>query len=96
VRVASIVYTRSSGKLTITATVLNAYGQPVSGASVGLRITRSGSLFTSGTWRTNASGKIALTTSSSAPRGCYATTVTSITAAGYAWDGVTPSNGICF
>jgi hypothetical protein len=32
----------------------------------------------------------------SAPRGCYAATVTSFDAAGYAWDGATPANGRCF
>ena len=43
---------------------------------------------------TSSSGSV--TVHVSAPKGCYSTTITSLTAAGYQWDGKTPSNGACF
>jgi hypothetical protein len=70
-------------------------GQGVSSVSVALRIYRGSSVYTSGTWKTGAGGKVAITASSKAPSGCYKTAITSVTLQGYAWDNVTPSNGIC-
>lgn len=95
-RVSSIAYARSgSGRLTITVKTVDPSGQGVSGASVALRIYRGSSLFTSGTWTTGAGGKLSLATSARAS-GCFRTTLTGVTAPGYAWDGMTPSNGACF
>jgi hypothetical protein len=95
-RVSSITYTRSStGRLTITVKTVDPSGRGVSGVSVALRVTRGSNLLASGTWTTGTGGKLTLTTSSRAS-GCYRTAVTGLTASGYAWDGVTPSNGACF
>ena len=66
----------------------------VSGHSLGLRILRSGAAYASGTFATSSTG--GLTMRVYAPRGCYSTTITSLAASGYAWDGATPSNRICF
>lgn len=95
-KVSSIAYTRSNGKLTTTISVVSSTGQGVSGVTVALRIYRGSSIYTSGTWKTSTGGKLSITTSSKASSGCYKTTLTSVTLQGYAWDGVTPSNGICF
>jgi hypothetical protein len=96
-RVSSIAYARTStGRLRITVTAVDPSGQGVPGVSVALRVYRGSSLFASGTWTTGSGGKLTLTTSSAAPRGCYKTTLTGVTAPAYVWNGVTPSNGICF
>jgi hypothetical protein len=85
--VQSISYSRSGGYLYITVTA-------VPNATIGLRILRSGTTYASGTVTTSSNGTV--TARLSAPRGCYSTTITSLTAAGYQWDGTTPSNGYCF
>jgi hypothetical protein len=84
--VSSIVYSRDSGYLYVTIST-------VPGATVGLRVNRYAPVFTNLT-ATTRSGTI--TVRVQAPRGCYTSTVTSLTASGYVWDGATPSNGRCF
>jgi hypothetical protein len=85
--VSSITYARSGGYLYVTIST-------VPNASVGLKILRSGSPYASGTVGSGSTGRTTVRVSAS--RGCYSTTITSLTAAGYAWDGRTPSNGFCF
>jgi hypothetical protein len=86
--VSSVGYSRSSGYLYVTVTT-NAPN-----ATVGLRILRSGATYASGTVVTSSTG--AATIRVSAAKGCYSTTITSLTAPGFAWNGKTPSNGACF
>jgi hypothetical protein len=93
-RVTSIAYYRSSSTLYVTFSVVGSSGQPVWGASIGLRILRSGASYATGTARTGSNGTA--TVSVRITRGCYSTTVTGVTAAGLTWDGVTPSNSYCY
>jgi hypothetical protein len=85
--VSSITYSRSGGTLYVTVST-------IPNATIGLRILRNGNAYASGTFSTGATGK--LTVRASVSRGCYSTTVSSLTAAGYQWDGVTPSNSYCY
>ena len=84
--VQSIAYSRSGGYLYVTVTA-------VPNATIGLRILRSGTTYANGTATTSSSGTV--TVRVSAPKGCYSTTITSLTAPGYQWDSKTPSNGYC-
>jgi hypothetical protein len=86
--VSSITYSRSGGYLYVTVAT------NVPNGTLGLRILRSGTTYASGTVTTTSTGTV--TVRVSAPSGCYSTTITSLTASGYAWDGKTPANGRCF
>jgi hypothetical protein len=85
--VQSIAYSRSGGSLYITITA-------VPNATIGVRILKSGTTYATGTLTTSSTGTV--TARVSASKGCYSTTITSLTATGYQWDGQTPSNGFCF
>jgi hypothetical protein len=90
-RVASVVYARSR-VLQVTLSLVDAAGQPIGGASVGAAISRSGVQVASRSGTTTAGGTVTFTIWNPS-RGCYSTTVTSVSAPG--WDGVTPPNGLC-
>ena len=45
---------------------------------------------------TGSTGKATYKTAGAAPSGCYTTSVSSVTASGLTWDGVTPANQYCF
>jgi hypothetical protein len=93
-RVSSITYSRSSSTLSVTFTAVSSSGQPLSNASIGLRILRNGASYATGTARTGSNGKATVSVKTS--RGCYSTTITSVTASGLTWDGTTPSNSYCY
>jgi hypothetical protein len=93
-RISSITYSRSSSTLYVTFTAVSSSGQPLSGASIGLRILRNGASYATGTARTGSNGKATVSVRTS--RGCYSTTVTGVTAPGLVWDGTTPSNSYCY
>jgi len=97
VSVSSIAYATSGGRnsdkhLNVTVSLVNELGNPVSGASVSIRIENSstGQSWV-GTGTTGTSGAITFTIKN-APSGTYTTEVTNVSADGYTWDGVTPSN----
>jgi hypothetical protein len=97
VSVNSITYSTSGGKnsdkhLSVTVSLVNELGNPVSGASVSIRIENSstGQSWV-GTGTTGTSGAITFTLNN-APSGTYSTTITDVVASGYTWDGETPTN----
>ena len=92
-RVASVVYTRLSGRLRVTATVVDGAARAVPGASVSFRVTRNGANHATGTATTGAAGAASITYTS--PRGCYSTKITGVVKSGSAWSGTTPANSIC-
>src|SRR5262249_47169614 len=96
VRVSSVTYANLGlfGILQTTIALTNGSGQPVSGASVSILIYRNGTPYATGSSTTASTGKV-LFSSLFTPAGCYSTTVTKVTAAGYTWDGVTPANHFC-
>jgi hypothetical protein len=95
VRVTSIAYEVSYGRLRITFTVRSGSGGPVAGANLAFAVTRNGGLYASGSAVTESTGTATVTISSALPSGCYVTAMKSVFASGFAWDGVTPANGYC-
>lgn len=90
VSVNSITYTESGKDLRITVSVIN----NLAGASVSIDLFRNGVFVSSSTGITGDSGTVTFRRRN-ASKGCYETKVTSITAEGYTWDGVTPPNSFC-
>ena len=94
-----IIYSTDGGKnsdkhLLITVTIVNDFGNVVSGASVSIDLSRDGKLVGSGTGLTATDGTITFKLKN-AKSGCYTTTVTNVTAEGLTWDDVTPTNEFC-
>jgi hypothetical protein len=92
-----ITYTTSGGRLgdrhlTITASVRDDLGNPVSGASVTMAIERGGQPWTTVTASTNSSGNASIT-ANNAQDACYRTNVTNVVANGLTWSGTQPQNG---
>ncbi|MCH8024589.1 MAG: S8 family serine peptidase [Candidatus Marinimicrobia bacterium] len=99
VSVSSITYATGGGKnndkhLLITVALVDDLGNPVSGASVSIDLSRDGSPVGSGTSTTGSDGTVTFSLKNARP-GCYTTTVTNVTASGLTWDGVTPANEFC-
>ena len=96
VSVKSIDYATEGGRnkdkhLNITVALVNDLGDPVSGASVSIRLDHdSGSSWT-GTGTTDTDGTVTFSLKN-APSGCYTTTVTGVTAEGLTWDPDDPAN----
>lgn len=95
--VSSVTYSLSGGfdnrrNLNITVRAINNLGNPVSNASVSLRLTNT---FLNRSWTgsatTGSSGTVTLILSN-APTGTYTTSITNLTATGLTWDAVTPPN----
>jgi subtilisin len=96
VGVTAINYATTGGKnndkhLNITATVNDNLGNPVSGASISIQLSRNGNQLMSGTGTTGTSGTLAFVYNN-APSGTYTTVVTNVAAAGLQWNGTTPAN----
>ncbi|MBI4320050.1 MAG: S8 family serine peptidase [Chloroflexi bacterium] len=96
VKVASIGYTTEGGKsgdqhLRVTVALVDDLGNPVANAAVSIDLLRDNSPYLSATGTTGADGKVSFK-ANNAPSGTYSTKVTSVTAAGLTWDGITPSN----
>ena len=94
VHVSSIAYATQKQSLLVTVALLDGNGKPVAGASVSISLARNASAYRSATGTTGADGKVTFKVGN-APSGCYTTTVTNVTATGYTWDGVTPTNQFC-
>jgi subtilisin family serine protease len=95
----SIAYGGEGGRsrdkhLLVTVHVSDDLGSSVSGALVSIRLDREGSPLATSTGTTDPSGNVTFK-QKNAPSGCYQTVVTGVTAAGLAWDGVTPPNSYC-
>jgi hypothetical protein len=87
--------TSGTKDLTIAVKLLNNFGQPVAGATVGNTLTLTSSTGTttySGTAQTGSNGMVTFILRN-APAGDYSVRVTRVTATGLAWDGLTPANG---
>ncbi|MGE5293613.1 MAG: S8 family serine peptidase [Solirubrobacterales bacterium] len=95
--VGSITYKTAGGypnnlDLYITIQVEDDLGNPLYGASCMPAIYLNGRIYRAMSGRTNASGSATLRIAS-APSGTYQTRISSLTATGLTWDGVTPDNG---
>jgi hypothetical protein len=93
VRVASIRYAARGRVLRVTATVIEVGGVPARRVRTAVAVRRNGRPYFSAHKRTDATGRTTYLVPRSA--GCYRSTVTSVTAAGYRWNGKTPANRFC-
>jgi hypothetical protein len=93
IRVASIRYVPRGGILRVTATVVEVGGGPARGVRTSAVVRRNGRWTFSGRKRTDPNGRATYLVPLNA--GCYRTTVTSVTAPGYRWNGRTPANRFC-
>lgn len=93
IRVSSIRYSAGTRVVRITATVVEVGGGPVRGARTSVVVRRNGRWVFSGQKRADLNGRTTYLVLRSA--GCYRTTVTSVTAPGYRWNGKTPANRFC-
>lgn len=98
VQVASIVYSTYGGRLNnrhlmITVRVIDGNNAAISGARVGVAISRNGSPIGSSSGTTGSNGEVTFEIKNHATTSCYRTTVTSVSAGTLQWDGMTPPNG---
>jgi hypothetical protein len=95
-RVAAVAYSLDAyGRITVKTTVVDSgTGRGIANALVSIAVYRSGALYGTASGYTDAYGAFTVRTGT-APYGCYTTTIRGVTASGYAWDGVTPSNSFC-
>ena len=98
VRVKSIAYKlRSDKRLVVTITVVRSSdGVALAGATVSFTLSRGTTTVSSPTATTDSAGQTKYFTPSKAQSGCYTTTIGSVSASGFTWDGVTPANQYCF
>jgi serine protease len=96
VRVESITYaTRARGRhLDITLFLLDNLDQPVAGASVSATLHRDDGSSWNFAGTSGSNGTVVFTLNNHGS-GCYNTVVTAVTASGFTWDGVTPTNSYC-
>jgi subtilisin family serine protease len=90
----SLSGSRRRPNVSVTVLVVDARSAPVGGASVSISLYRNGTLDSTGLGRTGSNGKITFTRRN-ARSGCFTTKITALSAEGYEWDGVTPSNNSC-
>ncbi len=93
IRVSSIRYEPRRATLRVTASVVEAGGPPARGVRTAVLVKRNGRTVFSAQKRTDALGRATYLVQL-AP-GCFRTTVTNATAAGYRWNGRTPPNRFC-
>ncbi|MBE0467893.1 MAG: S8 family serine peptidase [Candidatus Desulforudis sp.] len=91
-----ITYATSGGRLGdkhlhVTIALVDDSGQPVSGASVSIELSRDGSVVISPDGTTGSSGTVTFSYNN-APSGTYTTKVTDVFADGLTWDQETPEN----
>jgi subtilisin/minor extracellular protease Epr len=93
--VEAIHYATSGGRngdrhLQVSLGLIDSAGTGISGAAITIRLAAAGQSWT--TSGTTANGEVSVTLNN-APPGSYTTTILSVAADGYEWDGVTPANG---
>lgn len=96
VTVSSITYVTEGGRssdkhLLVTVALVDDLGDPVSGASVTIELSRDGSLDAGGTGTTGAGGTLTFSRKN-ARSGTYTTEVMNVSAGSLIWDGATPPN----
>jgi len=93
-RIGSITLAQVNGLLHLGVEIVDANGQPLQ-AHVGAAIVNGPDAFAATSGRTSANGWLGLTASNVPQPGCYAAQVRSVSASGFAWNGVTPTKTYC-
>jgi hypothetical protein len=94
VSVGSIRYRSRKGLLLVTATVVDAFRRPVSGAVVSIAVNRNGRLHLATRGSTGASGRKVYRVRAR-NEGCFVTKIRRVAAQGFTWNGRTPRNRFC-
>ncbi len=89
-----VVFALRHGRLHVALGVLDAAGAPVR-ARVALAVLHAGAPFAATTGATGSDGRLGLTAAGTLATGCYAVRVSSVSAKGFAWDGVEPGGRYC-
>jgi len=93
-RIGSIRYRSRKSAVLVTATAVDAAGTPVSRAVVSVVLRRNGRSYFSARAATGAAGRTVYRVPVRRA-GCFTTTIRSVSAVGFAWDGRTPRNRYC-
>jgi hypothetical protein len=93
-RVGSLTVGALGDRLHLGVLVVDANGRPLQ-AHVTMALVAGASTFASTSGLTSGTGSLGLTTGNVPRPGCYTARVLAVTAAGYAWDGVTPAISYC-
>jgi hypothetical protein len=93
-RIRSISYRSRKNDVLVTATAIDAAGKPVSRAIVSVLVRRDGRRYFSGRAAAGAAGRTVYRVPARRS-GCFTTTITRVSAAGFAWHGRTPRNRFC-
>lgn len=93
-RIGSIRYRSRKKTVLVTVSAVDAAGRPVSLAVVSVLVRRDGRGYFSARAATGAAGRTVYRVPAQRS-GCFSTTITSVSAAGFAWNGRTPRNRFC-
>ncbi len=94
-RVKTISYRARKLTLFVTVNVVDASGNPISGARISAVVRRDGRRYASGRARTGAAGRTVYRLPAPRLGDCLATTIRNVSAAGFVWSGQTPRNRYC-
>ena len=93
-RVSSVVFARRHGRLHVDVGVVDESGRPVR-AHLSYSVIYGSATFAATTGLTNANGRLGITARPKLKPGCYRVRVDSVTAPGFTWDHVSPTNTYC-
>ena len=92
--VATVAFGRRNGRLHVGVRATDDSGRALE-ARVAFSVARNGSAFAATVGHTDSAGWLALTARPKLAPGCYRARVSGLSAAGYAWDGVSPTRRYC-
>jgi hypothetical protein len=95
-RVEEITYRARNGTVLVGVSAVDTAGNPISHARISVLVRREGRRYLAGRAETGAAGHATYRMSVPRQGGCLTTTIRSISAPGFAWDGRTPRNGRCW
>ena len=94
-RIGAITYRARNKSALVSVSARDATGSFVSRARVFALVRRNGRRYTPARAETGAAGRVTFRIPAPRAGGCLSTTITRVTAAGFAWDGRTPRNRYC-
>jgi hypothetical protein len=95
-RVEEITYRARNGAVLVAVRAVDTAGNPISHARISVLVRREGRRYRAGRAETGAAGRATYRMPVPRQGGCLSTTVRSVSAPGFAWDGRTPRNGRCW
>jgi hypothetical protein len=95
-RIGAITSLVRYGVVLVGVRAVDTAGKPISLARISVLVRREGRRYLAGRAETGAAGRATYRMPVPRKGGCLATTVRSISAPGFAWNGRTPRNGRCW